>query len=136
MRRRKMKIGEGKGEVIEEEAKTIRYRRKSPRLRGAHTRWLSQWIESRRWTNSQHSKMCVSLSSCRKLKLKGGNKSFVPVPSESSVFRVFWIPMRMNILWTYVHFTYSYHGYVTICHKPHQTKSYIYIYIYIIYIYI
>ena len=57
-------------------------------------------------------KNCVSLSSCRKSKLKEGNKSFVPEPRESSVFRVFRIPMRMNILWTYVHFTYTYHGYV------------------------
>ena len=32
---------------------------------------------------------------------------------KSSVFRVFRIPMRMNIVWTYVHFTYPYHGYVT-----------------------
>ena len=30
-------------------------------LRGAHARWLSQWVESWRWTNSQHRKI-VSLS--------------------------------------------------------------------------
>ena len=59
------------------------------------------------------SKNCVSLSSCRKPNLKEGNKSFVPVPRESSVFRVFRIPTRISILWTYVHFTYLYHGYVT-----------------------
>ena len=35
-----------------------------------------------------------------KPKLKEGNKSFVPEPRESSVFRVFQIPRRMNILWT------------------------------------
>ena len=70
-------------------------------LRDAHARWLSQWVESWRWTNCQHREIvCVSLSSCRKPKLKEGNKSFVSVPKESSVFRIFRIPMRMNILWT------------------------------------
>ena len=41
--------------------------------------------------------VCLSLS-CRKPKSQEGNKSFVPEPRESSVFRVFRIPMRMNIL--------------------------------------
>ena len=46
------------------------------------------------------------------LKLKKVNKSFVPEPKEGrqSVSSVFRIPMRMNILWTYVHFTYPYFG--------------------------
>ena len=66
----------------------------------------------------------VSLSSCRKPKLKEGNKSFVSEPRESSVFRVYRIPVRMNILWTF--FTY-----------PYITHTYIYIYIYIyIYMYL
>ena len=34
-------------------------------------------------------KLCLSLFLCRKPKLKEGNKSFVPEPRESSVFRVF-----------------------------------------------
>ena len=43
----------------------------------------------------------VSLSPrVEKPKLKEGNKSFVPEPRESSVFRVFRIPMRIKILWT------------------------------------
>ena len=43
-------------------------------------------------------KLCLYISSCRKPKLKEGNKSFVSEPKESSVFPVFRIPMRMNIL--------------------------------------
>ena len=63
-------------------------------LCGARARWFSQWVDSWRWTNSQHRKilslsLSLSLSSCRKPKLKEGNKSFVPEPRESSVFRVF-----------------------------------------------
>ena len=65
-----------------------------------------------RWTNSQQRKI-VSLSlRVERPKLKG-DKSFVPEPRESSVSCVFWIPMHINILWTYVHFTNPYHGYVT-----------------------
>ena len=53
------------------------------------TRWLGQWVDSWRWTNSQLRKI-VSLSPrVGKPKLKEGNKSFVPEPRESSVFRVF-----------------------------------------------
>ena len=69
-----------------------------------------------RW-NSQHSKKCVSLSSCWKPKSQEGNKSFVPelkkVVSVSSVFR---IPMHMNILQIpiFVYFVYPYHGYATL----------------------
>ena len=49
----------------------------------------------------------------KNLKLKKVNKSFVHEPKESrQVFRVFsdsYTRMNiMNILWTYVHFTYSY----------------------------
>ena len=55
----------------------------------AREHWLGQWVESWRWTNSQHRKI-VSLSPrVEKPKLKEGNKSFVPEPRESSVFRVF-----------------------------------------------
>ena len=53
------------------------------------------WV---RW-NSQHSKkLCLSLSLCRKFKLKEGNKSFVPESRESSVFRVFF---RFLCVWTF-----------------------------------
>ena len=79
-------------------------------LRGARARWLSQWIESWRWTNSQHRKilsLSLSLSPrAEKPKLKEGNKSFVPEPRESSVFRVFRIPMRMNILCIWIFLPY------------------------------
>ena len=70
---------------------------------GVRARWLGQWVESWRWTNSQHSKNCFSLSSCWKPKRQEGNKSFVPEPRKSSVFRVFRIPIRINILgmWTF-----------------------------------
>ena len=37
--------------------------RSSYEMRGARGRWLSQWVESCRWTNSQHRKI-VSLSPC------------------------------------------------------------------------
>ena len=40
-------------------------------------------------------KLCVSLSACRKPKLKEGNKSFVLGPRESSVFRVFFGFLRV-----------------------------------------
>ena len=55
----------------------------------------------------------LSLSLCRKPESQEGNKSFVPEKRESSVFRVFRIPMHMNILcmWTFyasVYFTYQY----------------------------
>ena len=52
----------------------------------------------------------VSLSPrVEKPKLKKGDKSFVPEPRELSVFRVFQIPMPMNIMNVlYIHiFTYS-----------------------------
>ena len=63
--------------------------------------WLSQWVESWQWMNSQHSKkLCLSLLMSENLKLKKVNKSFVPEPRKSSVFCVFQIPMRMN---TYEH---------------------------------
>ena len=71
------------------------------------------WV---RW-NSQHSKNCVSLSSCWKTKSQEGNKSFVPeLPRVVSVSSVFRIPMHMNILRIriFVYFVYSYYGYVTV----------------------
>ena len=55
-----------------------------------------------RW-NSQHSKNCVSFSSCWKPKSQEGNKSFVPeLPRVVSVSNVFRIPMHVNV------FTYPY----------------------------
>ena len=66
-------------------------------LRGAHARWLSQSVESWRWTNSQYRKI-VSLSSCRKPKLKEGNKSFVPEPKETRQCFVFFEFLRV---WTF-----------------------------------
>ena len=54
-----------------------------------------------RW-NGQHSKNCVSISSCRKPKSQEGNKSFIPEPRESSVFRVF------RDSYAYERFTYIY----------------------------
>ena len=56
-------------------------------------------------------KLCVSLSPrVEKPKLKEGNKSFVPEPRELSVLRVFF---GFLCVWTYIHFTYPYHSYVT-----------------------
>ena len=39
---------------------------------------FSRGVDCRRCRNSQHSKNCVSLSSCRKPKSQDGNKRFVP----------------------------------------------------------
>ena len=66
------------------------------RVYGMHARWLSQWVESWRCTNSQHSKkLCLSLLMSENLKLKKVNKSFVPEPRKSSIVsRVF------GFLWT------------------------------------
>ena len=50
--------------------------------------WVSELKADDRRTVSIE-KLCVSLSSCRKPKLKEGNKSFVSEPRESPVFRVF-----------------------------------------------
>ena len=80
-------------------------------LRGARA-----LVESWRWTNSQHSRNCVSLSSCRKPKSQEGNKSFVPEPRESSVFRgiaiyvyfytsVYLYILYIRILWLYYNLT-------------------------------
>ena len=64
--------------------------RSSYELRGVHTRWLSQWVENWQCTNSQHSKkLCLSLLMSENLKLKKGNKSFIPEPEESR--QVFWV---------------------------------------------
>ena len=60
--------------------------------------WVEIWLwagpvqlggDCGRCRNSQHSKNCVSLSSCRKTKTQEGNERFVPEQRESSVFRVF-----------------------------------------------
>ena len=63
---------------------------------GMPARWLSQWVQSWRCTNSQRiKKLCVSLLMSENLKLKRVNQSFVPEARKSSVFRVFRIPMRI-----------------------------------------
>ena len=82
-------------------------------------RWLGQWVESWRWTNSQHSKNCASLSSCWKPKSQEGNKSFVPKPRDRQCFECFFgIP--------YVYFTYSYLGpiLVNILHRGFLLKKF------------
>ena len=77
---------------------------------GMRARLLGQWVETWRWTNIQHSENCVSLflSSCRKPKSKDSNKSIVPEPRESSLFRVF---SGFLYMWTFhvsVYLTYLY----------------------------
>ena len=68
----------------------------------------------------------VSLSPRVKyLKLKEGNKSFVPEPRKSSAFRVFRIPMRINILWTYYeHFIHPYISRINICNVTPNLDPY------------
>ena len=52
---------------------------------GMPARWLSQWVESWRWTNSQHSKkLCLSLLMSENLKLKKVNKFRTWTKRESS----------------------------------------------------
>ena len=83
---------------------------------GMHVCLLGQWVESWRWTNSQHRKNCVSLSSCWKPKSQEGNKSFVPEPRESSVFRgipiyVYFyasVYLYIRISWLYYNITIVY----------------------------
>ena len=61
--------------------------------------WVSGLrADDRRTVSIEKLSLSLFLSSCRKPKLKEGNKSFVPEPRESSVFRVYRIPMHMNIL--------------------------------------
>ena len=72
-----------------------------------------------RWI-SQHSRNCVSLFSCWKPKSQKGNKSFVPEPRESSVFRVFRDSYACEC------FTYLY-----ISHISHITNIYINVCVYI-----
>ena len=102
---------------------------------GMRARWLGQWVESWRWTNSQHSKNCVSLSSCRKPKSQEGNKSFVSEPRESSLFWVFFGFLCVRIFYACEHLTFVHYGYITywlrLCLTPYQllepclrTKSY------------
>ena len=73
--------------------------------------WLSQWVQCRRCTNSQHSKkLCLSLLMSENVKLKKVNKSFVPEPRKSSLFRVFSDSyMRtniMNVLFLWISWSY------------------------------
>ena len=66
----------------------------------AHVGWVGELKADDGRTVSKK-KRCLSLSSCRKPKLKEGNKSFVPETKESrQCFAYFMIP--------YVYFTYSY----------------------------
>ena len=52
--------------------------------------WLSQWVESWRCMNSQHSKkLCLSLLMLENLKPKKVNKSFVPGPRVIKCFVFF-----------------------------------------------
>ena len=67
------------------------------------------WV---RW-NGQHSKNRASLSSCRKPKSQEGNKSFVPEPRESSVFRD---------SHAYKYFTYMYISHIRIMAILHNLK--------------
>ena len=77
--------------------------------------WVSELRADDRRTVSIE-KLCVSLSlslslsSCRKPKLKDGNKSFVPETRESSVFPVFSdsyaYEQSMNVCFTYSHSEY------------------------------
>ena len=71
-----------------------------PGVYGMPARWLNQWVESWRCTNSQHSKkLCLSLLMSGNLKLKKVNKSFVPEPRKlSSVSSVF------GFLYEYEHY--------------------------------
>ena len=70
----------------------------------------------------------LSLSACQIPKSQEGNKSFVPEPRESSVFSVFRIPMRMNIIWTL--WTFLRIRIFHILRYGYVTYIYIYIYIY------
>ena len=63
----------------------------------ARVGWVSESRADDGRTVSIEKSVCVS-SRVEKPKLKEGNKSFVPEPRESSVFRIFQIPMRKNIL--------------------------------------
>ena len=66
--------------------------------------------------------VCLSLSSSQIPKSQEGNKSFVPELRESSVFRVFLIPMRINILWTLWMFYTSIYLYICIMSMLHTWK--------------
>ena len=95
------------------------------------TRWLTQWVESWRWTNNQHRKI-VSLSPrVVNLNLKKVIKFRTWTKRESSVFRVFRNPLLMNILWTLwtfhtsLCFTYSHYEYVTLVQSLSHVVFYI-----------
>ena len=88
---------------------------------GMPARWLSQWVESWRCTNSQHcKKLCLSLLILENFKLKKVNNSFVPEPRKSSsVSNVFGF-LCVWILWTFLHiwsFLILISGYVTLLSK-------------------
>ena len=61
------------------------------------------------WKSQHSKKLCLSLLMSKNLKLKKVIKSFIPEPvlcfSDSYMFMNI-----MNILWTFVYFTYSYPG--------------------------
>ena len=97
-------------------------------VNGMPAPWLSQWVESWRCTNRQHSKkLCVSLLMSENLKLKKLNKSFVPEPI--SCFR---IPICVWTLWTF--YAYEYLGrifgpiYYTSCNAMMGTRVEVYVF--------
>ena len=59
---------------------------------------------------SQHIKNCVSLSSCLKPKSQEGNKSFIPKPRESSVFRDSYACERFTYQYICI---FVYYGYIS-----------------------
>ena len=72
------------------------------------------WV---RW-NSQHSKNCVSLSSCWKPKSQEGNKSFVPeLPRVVSV-------SGFLCIWTFYISVYFTHSYLAMLHKVSTHQIY------------
>ena len=71
-------------------------------LRGACTRWLDQWVESWRWTNSQHRKI-VSLSPpVENLNLKKVIKVSHLNQESRQCFVFFWF-LYVSTLWTFLH---------------------------------
>ena len=79
-------------------------------LRGAHARWLSQWVESWRWTNCQHRKI-VSLSRVENLNLKKVRKVSYLNQESRQCFVFFGFPMyisHIHILVVFLALCYSY----------------------------
>ena len=86
------------------------------------------WVESWRCKSSQHRRI-VSLSPYGEKPFNSKViKSFVPELRSRKCFLCFGIPtLSIYELWTfYVHFTYPYHGHVTIITTCWKTKTYTY----------